>query len=372
MSRYSNNRKFSVFYAIFFAFIAVFLIALFAVCRFVNGWLADYESSLPKYVAEEVFDKFYLPLTSELPDSAVAALIKKSGISTSEYENTEILMEYIISAVSGKTLSYTESSAGIESGKIRYIVRISENGSDVKLSTFTLCESGESSKYGSPLYELDGIELFCKPTESVSVIAPADYTVYINGIAANDSTITETNIASNMKYVPDSLTPVTYTKRDIKELYQAPEIKVLAPDGRESPITLENGVYTAELLYSDTIASEMTEYVLSAARALSAYMQNDMTFYSCSKYLEKGTELYEATRTSETYWVIDHNGYSFEDESASEFYAYDSNTFSCRVKHVHILKSKKEEDYRDYIDMTLFFRRADENSEYLIFDRTNN
>jgi len=79
--------------------------------------------------------------------------------------------------------------------------------------------------------------------------------------------------------------------------------------------------------------------------------------------------LYVNLRTSETYFVIDHSSYAFEDVKTSEFYAYDENTFSCRVSFTHVLKRYGSKDYRDYIDMTLYLHRIGDT--YRIYDRYN-
>jgi len=369
MSRRSRKTGFPVFYFILSTFIIVFLIALFFVCQNIKDRLADYENSLPKYVAADVFEEYFSGIDSSDREK-ILKLISVSGIGTSIYENSEKLAEYLSLSAAGKNFSYTEASAGMDAGKLKYNVRISDSDGSTKFAAFTLTPNGFFSKYGSPLYMLESIELFCTPHESSTIVAPSDYTVYLNGIAVDDNLITETTVHDG--YLPDGVVPITFVSRTVDGLYLSPEITVIAPDGRYAPVTTESGISTAELLYSDSLSTEFSDYVLTAVKTYSSYMQKDASFTACSKYFEKGTDLYEAIRTSATYWAINHDSFSFEDESASEFYAYDSNTFSCRVKLVHVLKNSGQEDFRDYIDMTLFFRRADENSSYLIFDQTNN
>ena len=114
---------------------------------------------------------------------------------------------------------------------------------------------------------------------------------------------------------------------------------------------------------------EFSDYVIEAAEAYAAYMQNDTGFRHVAPYLDDDSELYELTRTTTTAFVIDHNGYSFSDESASEFTRYDDNTFSCRVKLTHTLQKYGSDDYVEFFDVTFFLHKVGD--DWLIFDRFN-
>lgn len=57
-------------------------------------------------------------------------------------------------------------------------------------------------------------------------------------------------------------------------------------------------------------------------------------------------------------FVIDHNGYRFDDVFVGEFYGYSDDVFSCRVSFTHVLTAGAQE-YKDYFDSTIFFRRVD-------------
>jgi hypothetical protein len=96
-------------------------------------------------------------------------------------------------------------------------------------------------------------------------------------------------------------------------------------------------------------------------------MGNDEKWANVKEYFDPSSKLYNSIRTSETSFVIDHSGYRFENESASEFYAYDENTFSCRVSFTQVLTKKGKPDYKDNIDMTVYLRKVGD--KFLIYDR---
>ena len=98
-------------------------------------------------------------------------------------------------------------------------------------------------------------------------------------------------------------------------------------------------------------------------------MQSDGRFSAFSQYFDPDSTLYTQIKNAEIYFVWPHDGYSIEDVNVRDFYAYDDNTFSCRVSLTHVLHKKGSEDYRDYIDMTFYLRNV--NGSYLIYDREN-
>lgn len=104
--------------------------------------------------------------------------------------------------------------------------------------------------------------------------------------------------------------------------------------------------------------AEHKDYVLKAAEEYSKYMENDSWWGGISQYFDPSSEIYESARTSLTMFVIDHNGYRFDDVFVGEFYGYSDDVFSCRVSFTHVLTAGAQE-YKDYFDSTIFFRRVD-------------
>ena len=171
--------------------------------------------------------------------------------------------------------------------------------------------------------------------------------------------------------MPEGVNGIVFAEYRADKLYFAPDsIKILTSDGRECPLAQdETGIYSKGIMYDEALQAEYSEYVISAAQALAAYMQNDGKFSTAAAYMDPDSELYINTRTAETYFVIDHSSYSFEDVRTSEFCRYDDNTFSCRVSFTHVLKRYGSKDYKDYIDTTFFLRRVGD--KFLIYDRYN-
>lgn len=356
----TKKKRFPIFYAVYFSLIVLFLVLLFIGLQIVKTYLADYEAAQPQYEAQRIFDTYYA-------DRDFSALLDATETAVTPFEDRGAVLRYLQEYTDGKTITYSEITTGLDS-TLKYIVK----ADDIKFSAFTLQESGQLSEKGFALYAADSFELYTLGTETVTVTVPYGYAVYVNDVQLDDSFLTgneEHHISCD--YMPEGVSGVVYKEYRVDGLYYPPaSVKIFAADGREcTPTIAENGSYRADILYSDTLQAEHSEYVIEAAQALSAYMQNDGSFSAIAAYLDPDSELYVNIRTSETYFVIDHSSYAFEDVRTSEFCAYDDNTFSCRVAFTHVLKRYGSKDYKDYIDMTLYLRRVGD--RFLIYDRYN-
>jgi len=349
-----------LFYVFYFTFIILFVIALLFALKTVTVYLSDYESSLPEYEAQRVFETYYA-------SGDYSKLVSQSEHSITTFETEKSLERYLEAFTKDKTVTYSSITTGLDDS-LRYIVK----ADDVKFSSFTLVKSGSKTEKGFDLYELGSLEVYSMGPESIAVAAPRGYSVYVNETAVDGTWLTgEIDEDISCKYMPEGVDGIATLHYRIDGLYEMPEsVRVCAPDGRECDVRNEiPGVYHADFLYDDSLLEPYTEYVTDAAQAIAAYMQFDGKFSEAAKYIDPDSDFYVNLRTSETYFVISHSSYSFEDVKVSEFYRYDENTFSCRISFTHVLKRTGSKDYRDYIDMTLFLRRV--NDQFLIYDRYN-
>lgn len=348
--------KFFKIYVGVLIFLAVLLIAALIV---LNALLRDFESVQPKYLAAEMFSQYFTDDTSALVD----AIKSTSG----GFESEEMLRGYVDQAMSGGALSYYEVSSGVKKEWIKYVVK----SGDKSIFNFTLVEQDERSSFGFKKYKFGEIQA---PSGKLAVkcAVPEGYSLYLNGIQVGSDHLTgEERRISSFKYLPEGLTAPKEDVYEIKGLFCEPAVTADNGNGKAVDVNYieEEGVYEAVLAYDEELEAEFSEYVIKAAEAYATYMQNDAGFRTAARYLDPDTELYEKTRTTATGFVWDHNGYDFAEESASEFTRFDDNTFSCRVKLLHILHMRGRDDYKEYLDVTLFIHKVGD--EWLIFDRFN-
>ncbi len=362
----NNAKKLPKFYFVLIICWGVALGLLAVALLVFRGYLADYESVQPKYVAEEVFEKYFIT-------GDYLSIIKHSSLNKNKYETDEMLADYISSLTAGKELSYYSVSSGMDTDSAKYAVKYTEGEKDIKFASFTLAVSDEKSEKGFSKYALDSFELFYSADISVNIKAIKGSVPYINGVPLDSSYIVEDDVSHETNaHMPDGVEGIKFTMYSIDGLTTEPEVKVFNADGTRIELGLveSDKLYYTKLVYDEALKEEQSEFVIEAAKNFAAYMQNDTTLAKLNPYFEKGTELYKSIRSTLQWAVIDHDSYDFENVEASDFYRYDENTFSCRVRLTHVLKRKRLEDYRDTMDATFYLRMVD--GKYLIYDRTNN
>ena len=328
---------------------AVPLCLLVAAVFILRSYLADYESTLPEHVAQDMFEKYFT-------DFDALKILRDTGTKEPEFNTLEEMAECIEESVKDKELTYSPSSVGLDETKEAYYVKYSDGERDVKVATFTVEKSDKKSKRGFDTWELGEIELYCIPIEDIVIKAPTGYTVTLNGKPLGEQYITGEPIETeSCKYMRDGGVGITYTLYTVPGLYKTPEIKVTTAKGEDSAVTLNDGVHEAAIVYSTALQERFGERMIKAAKAYATFMQNDCTFRAVDPYFLTGTDIYNYIRTSQNMWVIEHDSYYFEDESATEFYEYAEGVYSCRVKLKHVLKRSRMTDHVDYMDVTYYF-----------------
>lgn len=361
-----KKRKFGTFwlvYTIVFSVLTLFVVAGIVFC---NRILSDYESARPEYVAEKVFEEYFLT-------EDCSALVEKSGFVVSKYETPEQFVE-LWNAKKTEELSLLRVSADNGSETVRYNVRAGET----TLAAFELKLSGQVTPFKNPLYELSSIEISLRAKESVRVSAPSESVVFVNGIAVTAEEAVETNLPTFCDgHIPEGVAPLVFTNYTVDGLLQQPTVTAVDKNGMPHTLTYDEaqGMYVADILYDEELMAQMQDHVVKAATTYASFMQQGATRTQALSYLEPGTELYQQTQVVNNYWVSAHSGERFEKLNVGEFYAYDENTFSCRVSFVHVLtggttRFDEKGENRENVDITWYFRKVGD--KYLIYDRENN
>lgn len=350
----TEKKRFPLFYSIYFGVIAVALIALFIGLGRLRTYLGEYESVQPVHVADTVFETYFESRNFEL-------LVQKID-SSDRLENAETIAQFLHEEYDDVELTYSSVFAGDEN-TVKYIVKTGE----YKIASFTLVKNGEKTKHGFEYYSPDGFEVFYAADNDCTVLAPESSSVFVNGIALDDRYLSETGIVLAEDKVPDGLESVKYKKYEITGLINEPDVSVTT-DGRENDVeySAENSTYTAGLPSDPDLAAEHGDFVIKAVEEYAKYMQSDSYWGAVKPYFDPTTDLYTSIRTVEQYFVIDHDGYRFEDEYVGQFYSYNEDTFSCRVSVRQVLENRGQPDFKDKISMTVYLRRVDD--RFLIFD----
>lgn len=353
--------KFPIFYVIYGVFMVAAFTAIFIILSALSSFLSDYESALPKYVAENIYQTYFNPCDFD-------KIFDDSGCEVSHFEGKEGFVRYMKAQTEGKDITYREVSAGLGETK-KYIVL----ADDKKFSEFTLRKSGEKNAHRFDLWELETIIPIYKAEKSISVKALTNSTVYINNVPLTEDYITSEEMPTEVnKHLPEGVPGITYVIYKVEGLLNDPTPHVLNRREAQGMLTYdeEKALYTEEVSYDTDWQKQYAAHVINAAETYAKYLTMDATAAQLRKYFDQTSKIYYLISTSERYWYTPHIAFAFEGSSATEFYAYSDEVFSCRYTGTMVVYKTASEIFRYPMNLSLYFKNID--GTFMVYDMVNN
>lgn len=366
--------KFYVIYAVVTISAILVIVALLGV---VSNRLAEYEGAQPKYVASDVFNKYFAPINSSGNYNELFSADKETVRYDAGLASTAEIIDHIKNEIGGQELTYSIVSSQT-SDEIRYIVKAGEK----QLATFTLTP-GEPTEHGYKTYKFSYIELLINsahtpgadeteppPPEAViiNIDAPSSYTVTVDGVALTTADITSSHTREDVfKYYPSGVTGVPYTVYTLKTLTELPEEVVVTDlEGTQAEVEFDadTNTYTAGITYSRTLAETYSADLTDALQKFAAYVQaaRGVSLGSFSGYFDKSSSAYEDVEEAggNRWTMYKPDSLEYENVRTGEFYSFSQTVFSCRVSFTMVLHRDGKEDYTDTIDKYVFLHMTDD------------
>lgn len=341
----------SLFSKIFLSTIAAFLALLVIGSTILKYALADYENSLPQTMAQTYF--------SEQVKSG-----KLYGVGGTEFESKVTVATVFTEKYRPRDMTLSAVTSA-ESEVYRYVVK----AGDEKILSFVIVPSGKESTFGFKKYAIDEINLHFG--DSITLRAPADCTVQVNGVKLEEKH--RTAQSTDDLAMPEGVSKVpTYTYK-IENLFAEPSIVIKDANGNNLEVVYDEQAKEYEVIrnYDDALKEKYGYLARTVVRTYATYMQNDCKFGEVAKYFQKDTDTYNYIRTSEVGWVWAHEGFEFSDEWCGEFQQISEDVFTCRVKMTQTLLLTNNQPYKDYIDVTLCFNKQNSGT-YLVYSLKGN
>lgn len=360
------------FYVIYFSVMLAAILIVILLLQVVKSRLAEYEAAQPRYVAEEVFSRYFEPID-------YTALLADARYEAGEAESDDI-MSYLMNEIGEEALTYSIGSSN-DQNELKYIVKAGSK----QLAAIVLNVSDLKTEHGFQTYEFSYLELYLNTgayLEELSRLVvtfeiPKTYSVIVDGELLSEEFITGTYTPSDgMKYYPPDVSEIEYAVYTVETLEKLPEeVVVTDPEGTEVEVGFDEDTYTymCGLSYSESMAADYAGYVLEALEKYSAYVQaaENVGLGNVKGYFDTDSDAYaDVVEAGSTRWMVNEwSGIDFEDESVGEFYIHTPEIFSCRVTFTQRLHRAGREDYVDVIDMYVFLHLT--NDGYKIYSWFN-
>jgi len=223
-------------------------------------------------------------------------------------------------------------------------------------------EARSNGRVVNLIFDSEVNEYSAIPVLTVDIID--SFSLFINDIQIDDSFLAKDDIK----------TEETNRLRLHRKIYRIPygldgepNVSIVSADGKASIIKeKEKLLFVQELISDSDLEKQFKERAIAAAKTYTRFMTFDTTIRELQRYFESGTQIYQMIRTSEVYFYTPHRDSWFEKENASEFFARENETFSCRVTFDNCIRRTANDLFRFPLDVTLFFRKI--GSQYFVYD----
>ena len=368
-------RKKKTFWAVYAAVVAVLLILLAVLLIVLTRFLAAYEASQPVHAAQALFDECFA-------GGDFSRAYEKSGFTPGPFEDVSAVDAALKRWGEGKDLVFYPVKAEADHARYNVIFAdpvqeetvteeagaVSHRDVSLKIATMVFRRSEKDLGFGFKGWDFEKLEMSLTGRESVSVTVPAGAALTLNGKPVPEDTAVSTQASPYNAFLPEGVTGITWTEYRVEGLFAAPEVKCADKDGVEMALEAdESGRLTARLNYRKDLEEELADFVRKGMEAYACYIQADGPIGTVAKYFDTSSLFYRNTARNPGIWVIDHNGYHFENETVTDFYAYNDEILSCRVDMTQVLTKSRSEDYRDHMRMTVFLHKV--NGAWRIYDR---
>ena len=347
-----------IFYYSYGAFVLCLLIAIGCLMIPLYNWLQKYEASQPEQKSAQVFSQLF-----DSPDWA--SLYTQAGMQDTVFENKEAFASYMTQKVGDTKLNCMKTSAGL-SGDRKYIVRLGEE----KIASFTLTDTtGGTSDIAQ--WELSKVELFAAGSNTVTVQKLPEQTVYINGVALDESYTVAKLSAAAQDYLPQGVYGLRLEHQQVTGLMMPPQVEVKDADGSTVPVIVdENGVHCAQMPAMEISESEK-EIAIGAAKANALFSIRAISTYDLQRYFDKNAQIYKDICATDVF-MQDYIRYAFEESATvvSDYYRYSDSLFSVNVS-LEFLVTRTNGTVKPLTPSTTYFFTKMASGDYRVTNITN-
>lgn len=342
--RFTPRTSTLIFYTVYAMLVLGFLAGMIWCHHWLTARLTDYEAAQPTVKCQEVFEKHFR-------DPDWEALYKLLDIPDTTFEGSEAFARYMEARVGGEELTYRRTSAEL-TNRMEYVVLCREE----PIGRFTLASPPHTPSQ-IPDWHLDEMELFYEYSHSVQIRKLAGQTVYINGVALDESYTIQIDTTSAEDYLPEGSHDTTLHTQRLEGLLVEPEVSVT--DELGNPVEVEYDpmakLYFTVLPLQPEINPEQENAVLQAAAACARFLTGVITEETLSQHFAPGYEAYWHITSAEPW--MEAVAISLGSGTVTEFRSYSQDVFSARVT-LPLAATDREGNTRDFtVEATFIFQK---------------
>lgn len=340
------------FRAVFLSLTALAVTAIVIGLNILWGFLSEYEQSLPEKAVEGVI--------ARLEQGDASAVYESTGFTPNRYEDDSAAREYVAGLFTGDITYFKDA---VQSTDEELVYAVKSGGK--RMCSLSLRKTGEQTGWGFPLYEAEGFTGVEIPTEEITIIAPDNAEIRINGMTPWEAPVSAEPVSECRHfydYIDDSPIMLEYSVKGFTEM---PEVTAVRPGGSALCVQQEGGRFSFTLDGGE-IPQELSDLAVKASETYSKFISADAAFSAVAEYVPEDVPLYENIQTYEAKFYTPHSDYDFLDVNVGEFRRYTENCVSLRVTYIQRIYAGYLGDFDFPTDNTMYLARCGE--EWVVTD----
>lgn len=325
-----TDRKYRKHIGAFWKFLAVYsgilVLVIAAGLIWIYGLLDDYEEGMPDVAMTDIINEHFTY-------DNVEKLIMDNQDEIGRYENISVVISYVQDAIYGKEVTFSRKSGEYTNETPVYMVK-SENKNIAKVSLKEERKNG----HGFSVWGIDKVIFgeFQNNGNMVTITAPSQAVVTINGRTAEDDIVSERDTAIELlEGVKDYVELPTNTIYKVEGLMAKPEIKAEL-NGVQLVVSEEaglEGTYTISYPGDEQLLTEQSEYIKNINVEYGKYIINKGSLTRLKSYMIGNAKQYvsDIPAVWAFLWGKTYT-YEFKTNEISNFVKYSDDCFSCDVK----------------------------------------
>ncbi len=349
-----------VFYGIYFFLILAFIIGMIVGMNALKNWLVEFEKSQPTTKSQEIFEELFA-------DPDWAELYTSTGQQDTAFEGAAQYAAYMDALVGDQELIMAKTSAGL--GKEKFVILLNKS----ILADFVLVNTAEENAALAE-WTLESVNLTLTRKESVKILSTPGHTVYVNGVALDDSYLISTTATLAEQYLPEGLHGFRSQVHMLTGLMTQPTVSVVDAGGNAVAVTYDAETLTySESFPTQEMSDEIRQRTIEAAKLYARYtlISGEVSSKtSLEGYFDKTGETYTSLPAKWELWLQSNAGYVFSEPVLSDYYAYSDSLYSVRVSLTTTI-TRKDGTTKDYPMDTTYFVHLTDGGKWLVYKNTN-
>ena len=359
---------YSTFYRVYFAVVLLCVIGIAFGARYLNGLLKDYESAQPEHVVETAARMFEDADYDTIYDYDTSAPELAGGDKDYYVENMHEIAD-------GKQVSWSKAYSPDDDQKL-YDVDLDGE----RFAQIALAPSGQTTKHGYRLWQLDSVTTYVtmgeqepveEPEEGIveeepeevpagipcHITVPSDSAVTVDGAALTADDVATADIpTASAGLLPEGVPSPTLTEYLFYSESGNPQISVTDKNGNPQEVT-SDGDYTwsCGLPEDPDLKAQFEKPVVEIAKKIAQCSAKTITKDGILRYCAKNSPASVNINNFDNSTGYSKKPEKFENISSSNYYRYSDNCFSCRVSFDYISKFTAEVVKTYPTTFTLYF-----------------